>query len=200
MHNEINLNYKTDNSQALNLLEQESILHQVKIDLRYIIRSDTNDIEYCGPNVTGAADFIRTEPRLSHFGQVGECVSRSVSCNGGPAKIFAMTHRRGSRAEELHLRASLPINSLATDLLKEPCPTLEIFFPDRTMYGDAALITGTGVFWALSQSGLLEDELRDFAAMLATPWEIRPCDWQPALIFLQEPNLTDLTSMRLRWG
>jgi hypothetical protein len=111
-----------------------------------------------------------------------------------------MTYKRGSPEDELHLRASLPVNLVATDLFKEPDPTLEIFYPDRPMFGDAALITGSGEFWALSRSGLPEDELRDFAEMLTTPWEIRSSTWQSELIFIEEPNMTDLISMRLRWG
>jgi hypothetical protein len=69
--------------------------------------------------------------------------------------------------------------------LKEPCRILEIFYPDRLMFGDAVLITDRRMHWVLSIVGLPEDDLRDFAAMLTTPWHLQPHRWCSELIFLE---------------
>jgi hypothetical protein len=194
------LNPRSENRQDLRQLEQSGILCREKIGLRNIIRADTGEIEYCGHNITGEQNFIKQEPRLGHFGSGGECVSRSIHFKGRAARILAMTDKRGSQPAEPRLGATLPVNELASELLKEPCRTLEFFFPDRPMYGDAVLITDNRMHWVFSIYGLPEDDLRDFAVMLATPWEIRSSNWCPELIFLEEPSLADITTMKFRWG
>jgi hypothetical protein len=68
------------------------------------------------------------------------------------------------------------------------------------MYGDAVLITDNRMQWVLSIYDLPQDELRDFAVILATPWEIRPSIWRSELIFLEEPCQTDIMAMKIRWG
>jgi hypothetical protein len=191
---------KPKNRKALQELEQSGLLYRAKIGLRNIIRADTGKIEYCGHNVTGVTNFIMQEPCLQHFRQVGDCVSRSLHFNGRAATIFAMTDKRGCQPTESSLGATLPVNELATELLKEPCRILEIFYPDRPMFGDAVLITDRRMHWVLSIVGLPEDDLRDFAAMLTTPWHLQPHRWCSELIFLEEPSLADIMALKLRWG
>ena len=191
---------KPENRKALQELEQSGLLYRAKIGLRNIIRADTGKIEYCGHNITGATDFIMQEPCLEHFRQAGECVSRAIHFNGRAARIFAMTDKRSSQPTKSSLGATLPVNELATELLKEPCRILEMFYADRPMFGDAVLITDRRMHWVLSIGGLPENDLRDFAAMLTTPWHLQPYHWRPELIFLEEPSLPDIMSMKLRWG
>jgi hypothetical protein len=191
---------RPESRQALKQLERKGILHQSKIGLRNIIRADTREIEYCGHNINGERDFIKHEPRLSHFGSVGDCVIRSIQFSGRAAKVLAMTDKRGSYPAEPSLGTTLTVNEIATELAKEPCPTLELFFPDRPMYGDAVLITDNRMHWVLSIYDLPEATLRDFALMLVTPWEIRSSTWCPELIFVEEPSPADIMTMQLRWG
>ncbi len=184
---------------TLKSLQDGGILHREMIGLRNIIRAATGAVEPCGYNIESISEFVRREPTLKNFRQNGRPVEGLVSYSGGRAEIRATTVYPGTVSAMFDLSQHYPINTLATDILKQPCTKRAWFDPGIPMYGDAVLITDKRMHWTFTKYKAPEDEILEFDALLTTPRILHKRFYGTVIIFLEEPSQSDIFTIKLAW-
>jgi hypothetical protein len=180
-------------------LKGAGILDREKIGLRNIIRAATGAVEPCGYAIECMYDFTQREPTLNNFRQHSLRVGGLVGYSGGRAEIYATTNFSCSCGSSRDLSRHYPVNTLATDILKQPCTRGAWFDPGIPMYGDAVLITDKRMHWTFSKEKAPEDAILEFDALLTTPRMLHKRFYGTVIVFLEEPNQSDIFTIKLAW-
>jgi hypothetical protein len=192
------LNPNPTSRPTLKTLQDSRILGREKIGLRNIIRATTGVVEPFGYDIDGVRNFIQNEPSLSNFRHNARELRALVGYDGARAEMLATTSYSSLHGAADDVSSHFPVNSVATGILKQPCTKQCWFDPAIPIYGDAVLISDKRFHWVLPKGKTSDVEFADLDAMLTTPRLIsRRWWWGTAMVFLEEPNQSDIFKIML---
>ncbi len=192
------MNRSAESRATLRELERKGVIWRERIGIRNIIRASTGLIEPIGLNIDALHGSYRDDPTLIHF-RIRWPSEAWVGFNGGRARLVGVQPYSEAKLGPL---SDSPVNTIATNLLRQESTKGSSFYSDQEVRGDAVLLTDHREHCVLQPSSrnCTPDDLSFFGSMLSTPNSIVERWGRSSILFHEEPREHDIIAMKLRWS